>query len=49
MTEKIIKNLAIPYIESPFFRKLNNDIKDSGMDPTRHYVLYGRDEGRPYK
>ena len=48
--QSLIFQVQLPKDFNPkLYLKLNNDIKDSGMDPTRHYVLYGRDEGRPYK
>ena len=31
------------------YLSLHADVKDGGMNPVTHYILFGRGEGRPYK
>jgi hypothetical protein len=46
----VVKGFRLPrtFCEDRYL-KLNPDIAGSGMNPRKHYILYGAHEGRPYE
>ncbi|WP_416409236.1 hypothetical protein [Agrobacterium rosae] len=39
-------NIIKPYFDTEFYKETYQDVAKSGIDPLRHYILYGAREGR---